>query len=124
MEMSLDDLIVQLVSRLQRYSQGRGVFAYMIQAQLDIYRAEGTLRKDMVRLWHEGRLERLGGEGCRRGYRVPHQPVVQPIADTYERALKTGAEAWVVKQLGDLEATEAGRRAAEAARSFYRQRTA
>lgn len=66
---TLEQSILQIVQRLQR-DYGRGVLPRMVAAQMDIYRAEGTLRRDMMRLVEEGRLIRVGGTRSRRGYRV------------------------------------------------------
>lgn len=49
----------------------RGVLPRDIQARIPYARAEGSLRRDMSAMWATGRLVRVGGAGCRRGYRVP-----------------------------------------------------
>lgn len=49
---------------------GLGVLPKTVGAWLDDYRCEQTLRKDMAGMWRAGLLERIGGEGARRGYRV------------------------------------------------------
>lgn len=61
--------ILSIVGRIQRDLQ-RGVFPWMVQARMDYYRAEGTLRRDMMRLVEAGLLIRLGGRGARQGYRL------------------------------------------------------
>lgn len=66
---SIEQSILQIVARLQR-DYGRGVLPRMVAAQMDIYRAEGTLRRDMMRLVDEGKLKRVGGRTARRGYMV------------------------------------------------------
>lgn len=49
----------------------RGVLPRDVQSRLPYSRAEGSLRRDMLAMYQKGRLIRLGGEGCRRGYRMP-----------------------------------------------------
>jgi hypothetical protein len=70
----IDAMIVHVVRRLERdlglRGSRRGVFAWEVQARLDVARCEQTLRRDMLRLVEAGRLERIGGAGSRRGYRV------------------------------------------------------
>lgn len=70
----IDFMIVHTVRRLERdlhvRGSDRGVFPWQVQARLDIARCEQTLRRDMFRLAEAGRLERIGGDGARRGYRV------------------------------------------------------
>lgn len=65
----IDEQILHIVARLQR-SYAR-VYPYMVQARLPYYRAEQTLRRDMVRLAEAGWLVRVGGPGARRGYVMP-----------------------------------------------------
>ena len=66
-----EDLILSTVKRLQRgVPKDRGVFPFQLQAWLDEYRTEQSLRRYMRRLVAEGKLCRVGGERCRRGYRV------------------------------------------------------
>jgi hypothetical protein len=65
----IDEIIVQKVRELER-DLGRGVFPWMVMARLPVYRAEYTLRRDMMRLVRAGRLERIGGAGARQGYRT------------------------------------------------------
>lgn len=72
---SFDDDIVKCVTELQR-TYGR-VFPYMVVSRLQLRRAEGTLRRDMLRLAQCGRLERIGGYHARQGYRVV--PVVKVV---------------------------------------------
>jgi len=67
----LQSNIVNIVKARQRnVPSTRGVLPKTVQCFLDEYRAEQTLRRDMVSLWQQGLLDRLGGEGSRRGYRV------------------------------------------------------
>lgn len=66
--MSSDDVIVGVVRRLQRTNQG--VFPWQVMYYAPFTISEGYARKTMVRLWQEGRLQRIGGAGARRGYRV------------------------------------------------------
>lgn len=42
-----------------------------VQARLPYSRAEASLRRDMITMYQQGRLIRLGGYGARRGYRLP-----------------------------------------------------
>lgn len=64
-------LILWIVRERQHgLGQEHGVLPVMVQAWLEDYRAEQTLRKDMVALWRAGLLKRIGGQGARRGYRV------------------------------------------------------
>lgn len=49
----------------------RGVLPRDVQSRLPYNRAEGSLRRDMLAMWRSGRLIRVGGEGARRGYRLP-----------------------------------------------------
>lgn len=65
----IDDEIIEVVGRIQRRQQ-LGVYPFQVQAHLSEYRAEGSLRRDMARLWYEGRLYRVGGPRSRRGYVV------------------------------------------------------
>ena len=63
--------IVRIVKGLQRrQGKGGGVLPVMVQPYLVRYRAEQTLRMDMMRLVEEGYLVRIGGDGARRGYPV------------------------------------------------------
>lgn len=61
--------ILRIVRRRQR-DLGRGVFPREVAVFLPYYRAEQTLRRDMMRLARAGWLVREGGQGARRGYRV------------------------------------------------------
>lgn len=64
--------IVRIVAERQRHAgPGRGVLPRTVQGFLDIYRAEYSLRRDMMHLVGLGLLVRVGGVGARRGYRVP-----------------------------------------------------
>ncbi|MCK6581083.1 MAG: hypothetical protein L6Q98_23560 [Anaerolineae bacterium] len=64
--------IVHIVQRRQRdVRDGRGVLPVAVQSWLNEYRAEQTLRREMSYLARQGVLERVGGKGCRRGYRIP-----------------------------------------------------
>lgn len=49
----------------------RGVLPRDVQARLPYRRAEGSLRRDMLGMYRQGRLVRVGGEGARQGYRLP-----------------------------------------------------
>lgn len=70
--MDIEKDIVEIVKKLQRNVPPRyGVYPFMVQCWLDIYRAEGTLRRDMMTMAERGVLLRMGGTGARRGYRVP-----------------------------------------------------
>lgn len=63
--------ILKIVQERQRgLPPNVGVLPRTVQVFLDEYRAEQTLREDMVELWRDGFLERIGGTGARRGYRV------------------------------------------------------
>lgn len=63
--------ILKIVQQRQRGLQpGSGVLPKTVQAWLDDYRAEQTLRRYMAGLWRAGLLVRIGGEGSRKGYRV------------------------------------------------------
>lgn len=63
--MGMDEDIVKIVAEVQRRT-GK-VYAWMVQSYLEVYRSEQTIRRDMVRLANEGKLQRLGE---RKGYRV------------------------------------------------------
>lgn len=63
------EMIVTIVKRLQR-DYGRGVLPRMVQPWLEFYRAEGTLRRDMMTLASAGKLRRVGGKKSRQGYIV------------------------------------------------------
>lgn len=65
----LDAEILHTVRKLERDYQ-RGVLPWMVQARLDFYRAEATLREDMRRLAASGLLVRVGGAEARQGYRA------------------------------------------------------
>ena len=67
--MASDDVIVELVGRLQR-SNRSGVFPWQVMYYVPFEISEGYARKTMTRLWQEGRLSRVGGTNARRGYRV------------------------------------------------------
>lgn len=64
------DEIERTMVRAQR-DAGGPVLPWMVQARLDFYRAEGSLRRDMYDMYKSGRLIRVGGEGARQGYRLP-----------------------------------------------------
>lgn len=70
------DDIICIVKRLERTY--KTVYPWMVQARLPYYRAEQSLRRDMVTLYREGRLIRVGGLGSRKGYRLPN--VVERVA--------------------------------------------
>ena len=64
--------IISIVKERQRaLPPGRGVLPVSVQCWLEEYRAEQTLRRDCATLWRQGLLERMGGEGSRKGSRVP-----------------------------------------------------
>lgn len=68
--------ILGLVRRLQRnVSPEQGIYPFQISAHLEYYRADGTLRRDMMEMAEIGLLERIGGEGARKGYRVARRGV-------------------------------------------------
>lgn len=63
--------ILTLVRRLQRnVAPDQGVFPFQVSAHLEYYRADGTLRRDMMEMAEIGLLERIGGENARKGYRA------------------------------------------------------
>jgi len=64
-----DDLIITAVSRLQR-TYKNGVFPFQVQSKLPVVASEGYIRRNMERMWRDGKLIRLGGYGSRRGYLV------------------------------------------------------
>lgn len=49
----------------------RGVMPKDIQPRFPVYRAEGSLRRDMLAMMAAGRLIRISGIGARQGYRLP-----------------------------------------------------
>lgn len=49
---------------------GRAVYPREVMVRLPYRRAEGTVRRDMALMWELGLLERIGGSGARRGYRL------------------------------------------------------
>lgn len=65
--------VIEIVRKRQRnVASNRGVLPKSVQAHLDQYRNESTLRRDMSKLWRAGLLERCGGtSSSRQGYRVP-----------------------------------------------------
>lgn len=69
MSMIYDD-IARVVVQAQRDLR-RGVLPRDVQARLPYARAEGSLRRDMLKMYEGGKLIRVGGNGARRGYRVP-----------------------------------------------------
>jgi hypothetical protein len=65
------DEILATVKRLQRgVPKDRGVFPFQLQAWIDVPRTEQSLRRYMRELAKEGKLCRVGGWNCRRGYRL------------------------------------------------------
>lgn len=73
---AVEQAIVRIIRQRQRnYPPHRGVLPVTIACFLDEYRAQQTVRRDCVALWQRGELVRMGGEGSRRGYRVPPLPV-------------------------------------------------
>lgn len=76
----LDEFIIKIVAKLER-DYRRGIYPWMVQARLPVYRAEQTIRRDMVRLAEEGRLERVGEMGkSRLGYRMVKAAVLREEA--------------------------------------------
>ncbi len=69
MEMIYDE-IEKIMAVAQRQLQ-RGVLPQDVQARLPYRRAEGSVRRDMMHMAKAGRLVRMYGDGCRRGYRLP-----------------------------------------------------
>jgi len=67
--------IIRIVASLQRSYQR--VYPWMVAAQLDYYRCEQTLRRDMMALVERGKLIRVGGRQARRGYRAITYGLVQ-----------------------------------------------
>ena len=68
------DMIYEQIGETVRDTQRhlrRGVLPRDVQARLPYARAEGSVRRDMGTMAQAGRLVRLGGDGARRGYRVP-----------------------------------------------------
>lgn len=73
--------IVEIVRMHQRNVPAHyGVLPKSVQALLPYDLAEFTIRRHMVALWQAGLLERMGGQGARRGYRLaaPRKLVVMP----------------------------------------------
>jgi hypothetical protein len=62
--------IEKATARAQRDLR-RGVYPKDVMCLLPYGRAEGSLRRDMYAMYRHGRLLRLGGEGARKGYRLP-----------------------------------------------------
>lgn len=63
--------ILQVVRRQQRgIPRDLGLLPREVQPWLEWDLAEQTVRRFMAMLWRAGLLERIGGEGARRGYRV------------------------------------------------------
>lgn len=81
--------IIKAVGRLQRDLQTTddlGVFPWQVSSRLDIYRCEQSLRKDMMKLVNSGKLIRIGGEDCRRGYKLAPPKRREPrILSLHER---------------------------------------
>lgn len=67
----LNEAIIAQVRQKQRGRKERGVFPHELVGWLDEPYHEFTIRRRMVALWERGELIRIGGEGARRGYRVP-----------------------------------------------------
>lgn len=85
--------IIAAVGRLERDLQTTddlGVFPWQVSARLDIYRCEQSLRKDMMKLVNRGKLIRIGGSDCRRGYKLapkPQRPTnIIPLHQRFTRA--------------------------------------
>lgn len=63
--------ILEVVRREQRRTQaGRGVLPWEVQPWLVRYVPEQTIRRLMALMWRVGLLDRIGGAGARRGYRL------------------------------------------------------
>lgn len=62
--------IEKAVGHLQRDLR-KGVLPREVMCRLPYGRAEGSLRRDMLAMYEQGRLVRLGGYGARQGYRLP-----------------------------------------------------
>lgn len=80
---------------------GRAVYPWEVQSHLPFYRAEGSLRRDMLAMAQQGRLVRVGGSGARQGYRLPTRMErlawhlnggVWPVG--CERVAVIGVQAW------------------------------
>jgi hypothetical protein len=68
------ETVYRLIEHYVRQAErdlGRPVFPWEVQARMPIFRAEGSLRRDMLHLYRAGRLVRVGGNGARQGYRLP-----------------------------------------------------
>ena len=64
-------LIARTVQARQRQVDGdHGVLPVLVQTFMPFYRGQQALRRDMMLLAAAGILTRIGGVGCRRGYRV------------------------------------------------------
>lgn len=71
----MEEAILEAMQRAERHLSvtrrtERGVFPWSLEAWLDVPRCEQQLRKDMRKLARQGKLERIGGFGARRGYRM------------------------------------------------------
>lgn len=74
--------IIETVAALQAHlPAGYGVLPKYVQTGIPFDLAEFTLRRHMVTLWREGKLERMGGNSSRRGYRVAVERVETVKAD-------------------------------------------
>lgn len=62
---------IEHVVKVAQRDLGRAVFPWEVQGRLLVSRAEGSLRRDMYKMYQAGRLVRVGGDGARRGYRLP-----------------------------------------------------
>lgn len=84
----LEHEIIKAVGRLQRnlqITERRGVFPWQVSAQLDVYRCEQSLRKDMMKLVNDGKLIRIGGAECRRGYKLRPERKIRTIPSLRQR---------------------------------------
>lgn len=63
---------IESAVRNARRDLRRGIFPADVQPRLPFeYRAEGSLRRDMLAMVTAGRLIRIGGPDARQGYRLP-----------------------------------------------------
>lgn len=62
---------IETIMRTAQRDLRRGIFPCDVAARYPVYRAEGSLRRDMLAMYEAGRIVRVGGHGARRGYRLP-----------------------------------------------------
>lgn len=84
---------IERAVREARRDLRRGVLPKDVQPRLPYGRAEGSLRRDMLHMYQSGRLVRLGGEGARRGYRMPTHAERWAFAFN-QRRWPVGTEMW------------------------------